>query len=113
MAFHYDGKLFENRTLSESFIHWSDEKQWPEPVLMTNFECQQMSSELFAKLGTMVVLYKDTKKHMDKINAYKQDIKQCIINILHRVEKYDGALDLTILKENLNVLLKHVNKTFK
>ena len=112
MAFHYDGKLFENRTLSESFIHWSDEKQWPEPVLMTNFECQQMSSELFAKLGTMVVLYKDTKKHMDMINAYKQDIKQCIINILRRVE-VDGDLDLKILKENVNILFKHVNKTFK
>ena len=112
MAFHYDGKLFENRTITEDFIHWSDVKQWPEPVPMTKFECQQLSSELLAKLGTMVVLYKDTKKHMDNINAYKQEIKQCIMNILYKIER-DGDLDLKILKENVNILFKHVNKTFK
>ena len=100
-----------SKSLNEQLLELSDEKQWPEPVSMTKFECQQMSSELFAKLGTMI-LYKDTKKHMDKINAYRDDIKQCIRNTVARIDR-ESDPDMGILWNNLNILLSHVKKTFK
>ena len=100
-----------SKSLNEQLLELSDDKQWPEPISMTKFECQQMSSELFAKLGTMI-LYKDTKKHTDKINAYKEDIKQCIRNTVARIDRQNDP-DMGILWNNLNTLLSHVKKTFK